>query len=71
MVGETVARMHKCLAEFDPAAVDYLSSELAYFRAVFDAPTFAQFEQCVATYDFAEAHALLGQAAKARGIPLE
>jgi two-component system sensor histidine kinase/response regulator len=71
MVRETVARMHKCLSEFDPAAVEYLGSDLAYFRAMFDAPTLAQFEQCVATYAFAEAHALLGQAAKARGIQLE
>jgi two-component system, sensor histidine kinase and response regulator len=71
VIGETVARMHKCLAEFDPAAVEYLGSDLAYFRAVFDAPELAQFEQCVATYDFAEAHALLGQAARARGIQLK
>jgi two-component system sensor histidine kinase/response regulator len=71
MVGETVARMHKCLAEFDPAAVEYLGSDLAYFRAVFDPPALAQFEQCVATYDFGEADALLGVAARARGIQLE
>jgi len=71
MVGETIARMHKGLAEFDPAAVEYLGSDLAYFRAVCEAPALAEFEQFVATYAFAEAHALLGQAATARGIQLE
>lgn len=71
IVREAVARMHKCLSEFDPAAVEYLGQDLACFRAVFDAPALAQFEQCVGRYAFDEADALLGRAARARGIPLE
>jgi len=68
LIRETVARMTKYLGEFDPAASECLVSDLPRFRALFDAATLAQFEQHVNGYAFAEAQALLEQAAKDRGI---
>jgi two-component system sensor histidine kinase/response regulator len=68
MIRETVARMTRYLGEFDPAAADCLTSDLSQFQALFDAATFAQFEQHINNYAFAEAQALLDQAARERGI---
>jgi two-component system sensor histidine kinase/response regulator len=68
MIRETVARMTRYLSEFDPAAADCLASDLSQFQALFDAATLAQFEQYINNYAFAEAQALLDQAARDRGI---
>ncbi|HKA18910.1 MAG TPA: response regulator [Blastocatellia bacterium] len=68
LIGETVTRMTRYLGEFDPAAADCLESDRAQFQALFDAPTLELFEQHITNYAFAEAQALLDQAAKDRGI---
>ena len=68
MLRETVGRMTRYLSEFDPAAADCLASDLSQFQVLFDAATLAQFEQYISNYAFAEAQALLDQAARERGI---
>jgi hypothetical protein len=68
MIRETVLRMNRYLDEFDPAAADCLASDFSRFQALFDAATLAQFEQHINNYAFAEAQALLNQAARDRGI---
>ena len=68
MIRETVVRMTRYLGEFDPAAADCLASDLSQFQSLFDAPTLEQFEQHITNYAFAEAQALLDQAARDRGI---
>jgi hypothetical protein len=68
MLRETVLRMTKYLGEFDPAAADYLTSDLSRFQALFDAPTLEQFEQHITNYAFPEAQALLDKATRERGI---
>ena len=68
MIRETVARMTRYLSEFDPAAADCLASDHSQFQALFDAATLAQFEQHITNYAFAEAQAMLDQAARERGI---
>ena len=68
LIRETVMRMTRYLGEFDPAAADCLASDLPQFQALFDTPTLARFEQYINNYAFAEAQALLDQAAKDRGI---
>ena len=68
MLRETVLRMTKYLGEFDPAAADCLASDISRFQALFDAAMLSQFEQYINNYAFAEAQALLDQAARDRGI---
>lgn len=68
MIRETVVRMTKYLGEFDPAAGDCLITDHGQFRALFDPATLVQFEQHVNGYAFAEAQAMLDQAAKNRGL---
>ena len=68
MIRGTVVRMTRYLSEFDPAAADCLESDLSQFQALFDAATFAQFEQYINNYAFTEARTLLDQAARDRGI---
>jgi two-component system sensor histidine kinase/response regulator len=68
MIRETVVRMTRYLGEFDPAAADCLASDRSQFNALFDAATLSQFEQHINNYAFAEAQALLDEAARDRGI---
>jgi two-component system, sensor histidine kinase and response regulator len=70
VISTAVTRMGRCLAEFDPAAAEYLESDHSTFSALFDAATLAQFEQHIGSYAFADAKVLLADAALARGISL-
>jgi len=62
-----VAQMRKQLTEFDPGAADFLESHRDTFGSLFSPDHLAAFEQHVQGYAFDEAHAMLEQAAKARG----
>jgi signal transduction histidine kinase/DNA-binding response OmpR family regulator/HPt (histidine-containing phosphotransfer) domain-containing protein/HAMP domain-containing protein len=66
--GAAVTRMARCLAEFDPAAVECLESDRSTFQALFDPATLAEFERHVGTYAFADAQGLLDAALLSHGI---
>jgi hypothetical protein len=70
-IREAAARIMRCLAEFDPDAVDCLDSDRAVFQALFDPATFARFERHVGAYAFAEAQALLDEVLLARSHSLD
>ena len=70
-VSRAVAGMLRCLAEFDPAAAEYLAADRAAFAAVFDAGAFTAFERHINGYAFAEAQLLLEQVVQARGISVQ
>ena len=63
-----VAQMRKLLSEFDPAVADVLDGNRELFRALLPGDDFVQFEQHVQSYAFADAQALLGRGATARGV---
>jgi two-component system sensor histidine kinase/response regulator len=63
-----VALMLKQLAEFDPAAIEAFETHRGLFAALFSAGQLGQFGQLLQGYAFAEARALLEDAARARGI---
>jgi two-component system, sensor histidine kinase and response regulator len=63
-----VAQMRQRLGEFDPGAADLLESHRDAFGFLFSPDDLAAFEHHMQGYAFAEAHAMLEQAAKARGV---
>ena len=63
-----VEQMLKQLSEFDAAATDGLEANRALIASLFSADGFAQFEQHLQGYAFAEAQTLLAAAVRARGI---
>ncbi|PYM87818.1 MAG: hypothetical protein DME08_28470, partial [Candidatus Rokuibacteriota bacterium] len=63
-----VARMRQQLGELDPAAADVLDGHREAFRFLLRDDDFAEFEQHVHAYAFAEAQALLERAATDHGV---
>jgi len=63
-----VARMRQQLGELDPAAADVLDGHREAFRFLLRDDDFAEFEQHVHGYAFAEAQALLERAATVHGL---
>ena len=61
---EAAERLAQLLAEFDPAAADFIEANQAVMRSMFVGDTWSQFEKLVQGYSFAEAQAQLDQAVK-------
>ena len=60
-------QLTKLLSEFDPGAVEFIESNQATLRSLFNGDTWLQFEKLVQNYAFADAQAQLEQAIK--GLP--
>jgi two-component system, sensor histidine kinase and response regulator len=61
---EAAARLTTLLAEFDPAAADFLEANYAALRPLFGNGTWVQFEKLVQAYAFSEAQVELEHALK-------
>jgi two-component system, sensor histidine kinase and response regulator len=61
---EAAARLTALLAEFDPAAADFLEANHSALRPLFSNKTWVQFEKLVHTYAFADAQVELEHALK-------
>jgi PAS domain S-box-containing protein len=59
-----VAQMRIRLGEFDPGAVEYLELHRAAFGSLLSPADLLRFEQCIQSYAFSEAEAVLEQAVK-------
>jgi CheY-like chemotaxis protein len=61
---QAAADLSKLLSESDPGAADFIESNLAALRPLFDHSAWTQFEESVQDYAFADARALLENALK-------
>jgi hypothetical protein len=57
-------RLTGLLADFDPAATEFLEQNEVVLRPIFSDDAWKQFGECVANYSFADARAQLEQALK-------
>ena len=65
---EAAARLTTLLAEFDPAAADFLEANRCGLRPLFGDGTLVQFEKLVQAYAFAEAQVELEHALKSFSV---
>jgi hypothetical protein len=63
-----VEQMKKLLAESDAAAVEYLESDGAVLRGLFDPEAYVRFEQSITSYAFDDALDGLSRVWKGRGV---
>jgi broad specificity phosphatase PhoE len=61
---ETAAQLVKLFSEFDPGAADFIETNRAELRPLFDGDAWPQFESLVQGYSFADAQARLEEALK-------
>jgi hypothetical protein len=64
---EAGAQLTRLLSELDPAAADFVETNRASLRPLFDDGAWREFEQLVQGYAFADAHGQLEQVLK--GLP--